>query len=303
MKKSLCCISLKLKTDGYSSQTMSRTRYLNMNRSDALRMIGDKIINNLNVLYKLIHYCNDNSWNLRIGSDLLPLITLSEAKYSIDELPQKDIINSLFCRCKEYIKNNNLRCSMHPSPYAVLASANSDVVSNSIIEIDNHAYIMDMLGLPSNHLSPINIHINCFKNMNLDDVISRFIEGYNKLQPSAKQRLTVECEDKPNSWNVRLLYDKLYSKLFIPITYDSHHHRLNSGNLTEAEAIGLAKSTWRYYTPLFHFSNGKNSSTDNSHSTYVNMLHNELFDSSVDVEFEFKGKDLAILKFEKEFGK
>jgi UV DNA damage repair endonuclease len=59
--------------------------------------------------------------------------------------------------------------------------------------------------------------------------------------------------------------------------------------------------TWGKYKPLFHYSNGKTEPTDRAHSDYVYTLHKELFENDVDVEFEFKAKDYAIERFEKEF--
>lgn len=294
---SLCCISLTLKKQKLSYQTMTRKKFLSLQKSDALKVIGDKTINNLNVLHKTLQQCQSNNWNMRIGSDLIPLLTLPDANFKLSDLPQhKDIIN-LFDVVGKYIKTHNIRCSMHPDQFVVLASDKPDVVRKSILELNNHAYIMDCLGLPANHHSPINIHMNCFKNQNLDDVIRRFASAYVKLQHSARQRLVIENEDRKNSWNVSQLYDKLYLSIGIPITYDSHHCRLNTDKTPLIDFI-TAKSTWGNYKPLFHFSNGKKHNNDKSHSDYVEVIHDELFDGSVDIEFEFKMKDLAIKKFE-----
>jgi len=297
MKYGLCCISLQLKKEKLSYQTMTRKKFLSLDRKDALKIIGDKTISNLNVLYCTLEHCVENNWNMRIGSNLIPLITLPQANFKLTDLPQYSNIINWFDTCAKYIKTHNIRCSMHPDQFVVLASNKFDVVDKSILELNNHAYIMDLFGLPANYHSPINIHMNCFKNQNLNDVVKRFTDAYNKLQSSAQQRLVLENEDRKNGWNVSSLYDKLYTNIGIPITYDSHHCRLNTDKTPLIDFI-TAKSTWGKYKPLFHFSNGKKHNNDKSHSDYVEVIHNELFDGSVDIDFEFKMKDLAIKKYE-----
>ncbi len=162
---------------------------------------------------------------------------------------------------------------------------------------------MDLLGLPQDYRSPINIHLNTYKNQDLKEVRNRFIQEFNTLQSSVKNRLVLENEDKKNSWSTRKLHKYFYETIGIPITYDSHHHRLNRDQLSAKNAFELAKSTWGNYKPLFHFSNGKKNKKDKSHSDYVYDMHKELFDGSVDIEFEFKMKDLALQKFEEEYNK
>ena len=298
MKYGLCCISLQLKKEKLSYQTMTRKKFLSLDRKDALKIIGDKTINNLNVLYKTLQQCQSNNWNMRIGSDIVPLLTLPQANFKLTDLPNYSDIKQMFDICSNYISNNYIRCSMHPDQFVVLASKSQSVANKSILELNNHAYIMDLLGLTQSHYNPINIHMNCFKNEKPTDIIKRFSLNYKKLDVGVKHRLVIENEDKTNSWNVKQLYAGIFINLGIPITYDSHHHRLNSGNISEQIAFDLAKSTWTTHKSLFHFSNGKKSATDRSHSDYVHTLHNELFDGSVDIEFEFKMKDLAIEKFE-----
>jgi UV DNA damage repair endonuclease len=57
-------------------------------------------------------------------------------------------------------------------------------------------------------------------------------------------------------------------------------------------------STWGEHRPLFHFSNGKKDPSDRAHSEYVYELHHELFEFDLDIDFEFKAKDLAVKDFE-----
>lgn len=301
MKKSLCCISLQLQEQGFKANTMTKTRFLALERKNALSNVSQRTLNNVHVAVNTFNFCSKRGWNYRISSDLFPLATLPEANLSFDVLPDKDRIYAEFKRGAEIIKNNKLRCSTHPDQFVVPASATKSVVEKSIVELKNHATIMDLFGLPQSYEAPMNIHMNCYKG-DTKEIASRFIDVYKDLPINVKSRLVLENEDKPNSWKVEELYDLIYQKTGIPITYDSHHFRLNNPkNISPEKAILMCMETWGKYKPLFHYSNGKTGPTDRSHSDYVYTLHKELFENNVDVDFEFKAKDYAIEKFQTEF--
>ena len=303
MTKSLCCISLKLQEQEIRASTMTKTRFLALERKNAERIVADRTLNNVFVTRKTLEYCALNKWNYRISSGMMPLETLPEANLSIETTYNYTTIKQEFDLCNTVIKKNKIRCSTHPDQFVVPASANLSVVKKSIIELEAHGKMMDAMGLPQTYEAPINIHMNCYKG-NLNDIALRFINVYNNLPINVKSRLVLELEDKPNSWGLIKLYDLIYQKTGIPITYDSHHFRLNNPeNISPEKAILMCMETWGKYKPLFHYSNGKTGPTDRSHSDYVYTLHKELFENDVDVEFEFKAKDYALERFEKEFKK
>jgi len=301
MTKSLCCISLKLQEQEIRASTMTKTRFLALERKNAERIVADRTLNNVVVTRKTLEYCALNKWNNRISSGMMPLETLPEANLSIETTYNYTTIKQEFDLCNTVIKKNKIRCSTHPDQFVVPASATKSVVEKSIIELEAHGKMMDAMGLPQTYEAPINIHMNCYKG-NLNDIALRFINVYNNLPINVKSRLVLELEDKPNSWGLIKLYDLIYQKTGIPITYDSHHFRLNNPeNISPEKAILMCMETWGKYKPLFHYSNGKTGPTDRAHSDYVYTLHKELFENDVDVEFEFKAKDYAIERFEKEF--
>ena len=165
-----------------------------------------------------------------------------------------------------------------------------------------HGKMMDYFGLPRTYDAPINIHMNCYKG-DIKDIAMRFIDVYKTLSPSVRNRLVLENEDKPNSWKVEELYDYVHQNTGIPITYDNLHYRCNTGKLSAKEAVKLSKSTWGKYRPLFHFSdNDTNNRNPRAHADYVRDLPEEYVgENEIDYEFEFKAKDYAIERFEKDF--
>ena len=300
MKKSLCCISLKLQEQGVKANTMTKTRFLALERKEALSIVSKRTLNNVIVTRKTIEFCGKNNWNYRISSDLFPLATLPEANLSLNVLPDYNLILQEFKIASDIIKKYNVRCSTHPDQFVVPASGNPSVSAKSIVELTNHATMMDLFGLPQSYDAPINIHMNCYKG-DLQEIANRFINVYNNLPINVKSRLVLENEDKPNSWNVQQLYDFIYTKTGIPITYDNLHHRCNPGKLSAKDAVMLAKSTWPNRS-LFHFSdNDLTNKNPRAHGDYVRELPTEYVDLDVDFEFEFKAKDYALERFEKEF--
>jgi UV DNA damage endonuclease len=303
MNKSLCCISLKLQKQKIRASTMTKTRFLALERKNAEQIVADRTLNNVVVTRKTLEYCALYKWNYRISSGMMPLETLPEANLSIETTYNYAKIKQEFNLCDTVIKKNKIRCSTHPDQFVVPASATKSVVEKSIVELKSHGKMMDAMGLPQTYESPINIHMNIYKG-GTKEIAKRFVDVYNDLPINVKSRLVLELEDKPNSWGLINLYDLIYQKTGIPITYDSHHFRLNNPeNISPEKAILMCMETWGKYKPLFHYSNGKTGPTDRAHSDYVYTLHKELFENDVDVDFEFKAKDYAIEKFQTEFEK
>ena len=301
MNKSLCCISLKLQKQKIRASTMTKTRFLALERKNAEQIVADRTLNNVVVTRKTLEYCALYKWNYRISSGMMPLETLPEANLSIETTYNYTKIKQEFDLCNTVIKKNKIRCSTHPDQFVVPASANPSVVKKSVEELIVHGDMMDLMELPQSYDAPINIHMNSYKG-DIKEIAKRFIDVYNSLPHNVKSRLVLELEDKTNSWGLINLYNLIYQKTEIPITYDSHHFRLNNPeNISPEKAISMCIETWGKYKPVFHYSNGKSSPTDRAHSDYVYILHKELFENNVDVEFEFKAKDYAIEKFETQY--
>lgn len=300
----LCCISLTLQDQGFKSSTMTKTRFLQLNRKQAEKIVADRTLNNVMVARKTIEFCASKNWNYRISSGMMPLETLPDVNLLIENTHNFNGIQNEFKLAASAIKHHNVRCSTHPDQFVVPASANPAVAAKSVIELNMHGKMMDMFGLSQDYNSPINIHMNCFKGGDLKDTAKRFIDVYNQLQHNVKSRLVLENEDKPNSWNVEQLYEHIYSAVKIPITYDNLHHRCNPGKLTATEAYKLAYSTWPTGTiPLFHFSDSiPKGDNPRAHADYANTLPDEYNNTDVlDLELEFKAKDLAIMEFQKKY--
>ena len=145
MTKSLCCISLKLQEQKIRASTMTKTRFLALERKSAERIVADRTLNNVFVTRKTLEYCALNKWNYRISSGMMPLETLPEANLSIETTYNYTTIKQEFDLCNTVIKKNKIRCSTHPDQFVVPASANLSVVKKSIIELEAHGKLMDAM--------------------------------------------------------------------------------------------------------------------------------------------------------------
>ena len=300
---SLCCIHTGLQESGFKFNVMTYAQYTKLGKETAMKVLADRSLNNIKTIHAIVKECAKQGWNYRIGSNVFPLMTHPDLKFGIDDFYNFSDIISEFSACASTIKQNKVRCSMHPDQFVVPASPNPKVRENAIRDLEQHAYIMDLLDLPKTPEAPINIHMNCYNDGNFSEAADRFVQSYNLMSNSVRNRLVLEAEDKGKSWNTKLLYEHVYKRINMPITYDSHHHRCGNtyGNLTPEQACDLARTTWGNYKPLFHFSNGKKSPIDRAHSDCVYQIHEELFKCPTDVDFEFKLKEQSINKFVLDF--
>jgi len=288
----LCCISLKLKEQGFGHQTMTYKRFSALPREEALEILGSRIQNNLMVTDKTIEFCAANNYAYRVSSDIFPLITYDEANVTLEDLPNYDSIENEFTNISQTISRTGVRVSCHPSEFNVLASFNTRAVDKTIKELNFYSSFFDRIGLEANYTNPMNLHIHN-KNGTHSEIIDRFIQNFNRLDPNCRSRLVIENDDKVNCWSVRELIDHFHPATNIPITFDYLHHKCNPNNMSEQEALESCYLTWQKYKPLFHYSESKVGNNPRAHADYAeNQFDN--YGLEFDIDMELKMKDYAI---------
>ena len=228
MRLGLCCISLDLQEldEPLKFQTMTYKRFSALPRSEALDILGSRILNNMQVTHATIQHCARNNYCYRISSDLFPLITYSAANISLTDLLQYNLIQEEIENIKQTIIDTEVRISCHPSEFNVLASPNQDAVNRTITELNFYANFLDSIGCPADYSCPMNLHINNRQGSN-DEVVERFIQNFNRLSDNCRNRLVIENDDKLNCWSVKQLVEDFHPKTNIPITFDYLHHACN----------------------------------------------------------------------------
>ena len=290
MKLSLCCISNTLHEQKIRFQTMTYTRFSKLDKKTAIKILSERTLNNFEVNLKTIKFCVDNKFSgYRMSSSLMPLIGHPKIDFGFFDLPDFQKIKDILDQTKSFIKSSGIRISAHPSEYISLTSDQERVITNSIKDLEMHALLFDLLDLPKNYSSPLNIH--CRQDGDPIKVSGDFFRNFDRLNDSVKSRLVVEVNDNKNgTWTINNLYKHFYKNRNVPITYDSLHHSFcNDGN-SHKDAFDLAYSTWNV-EPLFHYSEGKNGTR--SHADYATSLPVS-FGKSVVWDVELKAKDFAI---------
>ena len=297
-KLGLCCISLDLQEldEPLKFQTMTYKRFSQLDRSEALSLLGDRILNNMLVTNATIQHCADNGYCYRVSSDLFPLLTYEQANVSLQDLPNFTEISQALDDIAYTIQQTNVRISCHPSEFNVLASSNTDAVNKTIKELNFYSSFLDRIGCPADYNSPMNLHINNRQGSN-DEVVDRFIRNYNRLDDNCRNRLVIENDDKLNCWSVKQLIEDFHPKTNIPITFDYLHHACHPDGLSEQEALEQCYMTWGEYRPLFHYSeNIPDHPNPRKHADYASKQFNT-YGLDFDVDMELKMKDKAIAQY------
>ena len=86
----LTCISEELKDKDkkkYSFRTMTRKRFHDLERSDAIHQLSERILHNARATRYIINHCIlHNIFHYRLSSALFPLITDAQTDVTLDDL-------------------------------------------------------------------------------------------------------------------------------------------------------------------------------------------------------------------------
>ena len=291
----LCCISLKLKEQGFGHQTMTYKRFSSLPREEALQTLGDRIHNNLITTDKTIEFCAKYNYVYRVSSDIFPLITYDEANVTLEDLPNYEQIQNEFTNISQTISRTGVRVSTHPSEFNVLASINQKAVEKTIKELNFYSSFFDRIGLKANYTNPMNMHVHN-KNGSYMEIIERFKRNFDRLDDNCKARLVIENDDKLNCWSVLELITHFHANTNIPITFDYLHHKCHPDRLDEETAIKACHDTWHGYKPLFHYSESAPGNNPRKHADYA-IQSIDTYGLQFDLDFEIKQKDLAIADY------
>ena len=250
---------------------------------------------------------NIMAWNVlnghnfyRMTSGLAPWKT----EYEWDDLKDIKEIKQWLRSAGTMANTHGVRVTSHPGPFNVLVSPNENVVENTFKDLIMHGDVFDFMGLSRTHYNKINIHCNGVYG-DKQSAMDRFCKNFERLPESVQTRLTVENDDKASMYSVKDLYEGIHKRIGIPITFDYHHYKFNTGGQTEQEALELAMSTWPDgIVPAVHYSESKaehqldESIRPQAHSDLINKLP-DTYGNIVDIMVEAKHKELAIREFMK----
>ena len=301
MNLGYACINMELS---------NRKDKITTNRSMIKKTFDDKgveyaselITQNVIDLNKIIDWNEANGIKFfRMSSEIFPWA--SEYYQDWNSVPDIDFIKLWLENAGLKAKEYGHRITSHPGPFNVLVSPNEDVVQNTITDLTIHADIMDFMGLSRTPYNKLNIHCNGVYG-DKESAMDRFCKNFERLPENVQSRLTVENDDKASMYSVKDLYEGIHKRIGIPIVFDYHHYKFNTGGQTEQEALELAISTWGDIKPVVHYSESRSeeqldeSIKPQAHSDLIKQLPNT-YGHDVDIMVEAKHKELSIKKFTK----
>ena len=292
------CINMQLSSQKpriYTGRSMIKRTFL----SKGINYASELGLANCKDLFEIIKWNKENGFDFfRITSNLFPWCS----EYKLEDMPDHWEIAGILGEIGKYVDKHKMRLTSHPGPFNVLTSPHEHVVENCINDLSVHGEVFDMMGLSRTPFNKINIHIGGVYGDKIS-AMERFCKNFQRLPNSVKSRLTVENDDKASMYSVVDLYEGVYKVIGIPIVFDYHHHRFNTGGLSEQDALEVAVSTWPTdIVPVVHYSESRNIEQEDpkirpqAHSDYV-YDYIDTYGNHVDIMVEAKHKELAVLKY------
>jgi len=251
MNLGYACINTALKANGiFTNRTMRRKTF----DAKGLDYVSELSLQNVKDLETHIHWNNEHNIKLfRLSSQIFPWME----EYNWADLKDWNEISDRMLDIGNLATESGQRLTMHPGPFHCLASPNPKVVDRTIIGLDKHAEQFDMMGFKPSHYNKINIHVGGAYG-DKESTLDRFCKNFKLLSDSTKKRLVVENDDSPTEYSVKDLYEGVYKRINTPVTFDYFHHKFNTGDQTEEEALKLAATTWpEGITQCCHYSESR----------------------------------------------
>lgn len=270
-----------------------------MPRREQLKKFSSICLENVLSLSKALEWVIANEVGaFRVLSPLFPRITHPNVGYHLSELPDHRAIETQCEKIRVNRQESDIRLSLHPDQFNVLSSPHSEVVKNTIMELEYQGMLAESIGA-----DVINIHGGgVYGDKAL--ALKRFKDNFALLSTRVQSRLTLENDDR--SYSPADLIP-VCDDMGIPFVYDVHHHRCLPDELSIRNATTECLRGWKKAgrEPFFHIStsrNGYDSSKPQAHSDYINVedFPQEWLDLDATVDVEAKAKELAVLQLKKE---
>jgi len=298
MNLGYACINTGLSNNKImTNRTMRRKTF----DSKGLDYVSELALQNVKDLKTIVMWNNEMKIKLfRLSSQIFPWME----EYEFSDLKDYKEICDLMMEIGEIATNAGQRLTMHPGPYHCLASPNPNVVKRTIIGLNKHSEQFDMMGFYSDPspYNKINIHVGGAYN-DKKPTLERFCKNFELLDENTKKRLVIENDDSPNEFSVKELFDGIYQRIGIPITFDYFHHTFNTGGLTEEEALKMASITWPDgITQCCHYSESRRKEKlDESirPQAHSDIIYNKIntYGLEPDIVIEAKLKEQAIFNY------
>ena len=299
MNLGYACITTGLSANNImTNRTMRRKTF----EAKGLDYVSELALANIKDLETIVKWNNEHRIKLfRLSSQIFPW----SDDYKLSDLKDDAEICDRMFNIGNIATQAGQRLTMHPGPYNCLASPNQKVVEKTIRELNCHSEQFNMMGFEPSPYNKINIHVGGAYG-DKESTLERFNKNFELLRDDTKKRLVIENDDSPNEFSVYDLYYGVYKEIGIPITFDYFHHKFNTGNLTEEEALKMAARTWpEGVTQCCHYSESRRKEKlDESirPQAHSDIIYDKIdtYGLEPDIVIEAKLKEQAIFNYGKQ---
>ena len=262
-KKLLEEIQRPLNTRSTTVQWLNR-----QTRDVAEERLWDIMVHNIASYKRLIEYVGSLPPELRmvrLGSDVLPVYTQPDWSYFWRKPDVVAYAERAFAEVGQTARALNVRLSMHPGQFTVLASDSEEIVERSIEEFEYHVDCIRWMGYGIQFQDfKCNVHISGRQGP------AGIKAALKRLSPEARNTITIENDE--NKWGLDAsleLADEL------ALVLDIHHHWCREAEyiLPTDDRFARVIDSWRGVRPVIHYSYSRDEwlPQDFTHDTMPDM--------------------------------
>jgi len=224
--------------------------WLNRQSKDvAEERLWDIMVHNAAAAKRLVEYVGSLPPELRmvrLGSNQLPCATEPTWRYFWSRPDVVAYCEKHYRAVGDTARALDVRLSMHPGQFCVLASDNEEIVERSIEEFEYHANLIRYMGYGQRFQDfKCNVHISGRKGpAGIKDTLKR-------LSPEARNTITIENDE--NSWGLDASLELADD---LALVLDIHHHLIKTGEYIEPDDDRIKRiiDSWRGERPAMHYS-------------------------------------------------
>lgn len=252
---------------------------------------AETIASNLRVLRDILE------WNLkhdilyfRISSGTIPL-----ASHPVMTFDWKTQFAGGLSEIGAFINEHGMRTNAHPGQYTLINSPRPEVLQASVLELQYHADLLDLMGL--DHTHKIQLHTGGVYG-DKPAAMDRFVTVYETLDDSIRKRLVIENEERHFCLADNL---EIHRRTGIPLLFDTFHHELFNHGESLEEALDLVQPTWEGHGPaMLDYSSQDPDKRWGAHTPSIDLddfstVLDVLLGRDVDVMLEIKDKERSAL--------
>ena len=244
-------------------------QWLNRQTVDvAEQRLWDIMVHNIAAYKRLIEYVGSLPAELRmvrLGSDVLPVYTQRDWSYYWQRPDVIAYAEREFAKVGDTARALDVRLSMHPGQFTVLASDNADIVDRSIEEFEYHTDVIRYMGYGKSFQDfKCNVHISGRNGP------AGIIAALQRLTPEARNAITIENDE--NKWGIE---HSLELEKHCALVLDVHHHWCREAEYIQPtdDRYKRIVDSWRGVRPAMHYSYSRTERLPEGyeHNTMPNM--------------------------------